>query len=324
MLRSIKKNSLINSIVRNSFRYIHKAADKFQKKILPRWDISGTVSVDISGYEVLLFSNCDDHCTRELFYGFDWEKSELEVWTSLAETSDVIFDIGGNTGIYSLLSEKINPKAKIYTFEPNPVNIVRLKKNVDVNRCKNIVLTEKAVGNTESNISFTVPANDEISLVSSAVGSFSESFFDIEYKEIKVPQTTVDRFVDQEKISKIDLMKIDVEYYELNVLKGAIDTLKNLSPVILCEVFMYEVLAGDKPEAQLVGSISKTQARDIQEFMSDLDYKFYAVGNRGLLRVDNLLSGADGGRNYIFSKKTSGDLYIPYSNKSALLALLMS
>lgn len=324
MLRTLKKNKILNALIRNSFRFVYKVTNIFESKILTRWDISGTVSVNVKGNELVLFSNCDDHCTRDLFYGIDWEESELEVWTVLAEKSNIIFDIGANTGIYSLLSAKVNPSAKIYAFEPNPVNSRRLKKNIGLNDCKNIFHFEAAVGDAESDIKFSVPANDEISLVSSAVGSFSESFFNIKYKEIEVPQMTLDAFVEQENILNIDLIKIDVEYYELNVLKGAFKTLTEQSPAILCEVFMYEVLAGDKPDSNLVGSISKTQAKDIQEFMSELGYYFYAVGNRGLLRVDNLLSNADGGRNYVFTKYISEKIYVPYYSKSEIISLLNS
>ncbi len=324
MLRTLKKNKILNAFIRNSLKSVHKAASVFENRILTRWDISGTVSVDVNGNELVLFSNCDDHYTRDLFYGIDREKSELEVWTILAEKSNTIFDIGANTGIYSLLSAKVNPSAKIYAFEPNPVNSRRLKKNIELNDCDTIFHFETAVGDTESDVKFSVPANDEISLVSSAVGSFSESFFNINYKEIEVPQTTLDVFVEQKKISKVDLIKIDVEYYELNVLKGALKTLTEQSPAILCEVFMYEVLAGDKPDSSLVDSISKTQAKDIQEFMSELGYYFYAIGNRGLLRVDNLLSNADGGRNYIFTKQLSKNIYIPYYSKPEIISLLNS
>lgn len=322
MLRAVKKNKLLNFIIRNTFKSIYKTANIFENKILTRWDISGTVKVNIEGKEILLFSNCDDHCTRDLFYGLEWEKNELEIWNILAEKSNTIFDIGANTGIYSVFSSKINPLSKIYAFEPNPINIQRFEKNIELNNSKNIIFVDKAVGESDSSIKFTVPVNDEISLVSSAVGEFSESFFDINYKEIEVQQTSIDNYVTEKKIDNINLIKIDVEYYEFNLLKGAINTLKKQSPVILCEIFMYEVLAGDKPDSKLIDSISKTQAKDIQEFMSDLGYYFYAVGNRGLLRVDNLLSSADGGRNYIFSKKFIDNPYIPYTNKSAILSLL--
>lgn len=322
MLRTLKKNKIINTIVRNVFKLVYQGLNMFENDIMSRWDISGTVTFKLKDKKIALFSNCDDHGVRDLFYGWAWEKNELEVWTILADKANTIFDIGANTGIYSIISSKFNPQAKIYAFEPNPVNSKRLEKNIKLNRCQNVSSTEKALGDKESIIKFTVPTDDSISLVSSIVGPFSRSFFNIKYKEIDVQQTTLDDFVEQEKIPHVDLIKIDVEYYELNVLKGARKTLAETSPVILCEVFMYEVLAGDKPDAPLVNSISNSQAKDIQEFLANLNYYFYAIGSRGILRVDNLLSDSDGGRNYIFSKQLSSNLYIPYKNRSEILALL--
>ena len=322
MLRTLKKVKLFNYIFRNLLKFIKESYGLLEKNFINRFDIAGTVIIKVKDRKLSLFSECDDHAVRDLYYENDWEKSELEVWTIFAEKTHVIFDIGANTGVYSVISSKFNPNAVIYAFEPNPINLERMKYNLKLNDCKNVFLIEKAVGDNLSAINFTVPVDDSISLVSSAIGSFSESFFNISYKEIEVDQITLDNFIEHKNIVKIDLVKIDVEYYEFNVLKGAIKTLTEQSPVILCEIFMYEVLAGDKPDSKLVNSISKTQAKDIQEFMSGLGYYFYAVGNRGLLRVDNLLSNADGGRNYIFSNKISENLYIPYNDKSAILSLL--
>ena len=47
-----------------------------------------------------------------------YEKNSLIIWAKLSETSNSIFDIGANTGIYSLLSKSINPNSKVYAFEP--------------------------------------------------------------------------------------------------------------------------------------------------------------------------------------------------------------
>ena len=213
MLRTIKKNKLINKIGRNVFRTLHKGFNAFENKLVKRWDIAGTVDLNLKGKSFKLFSDCDDHCVRELYYGFDWEKDELNVWTTLAEKSEVVFDIGANTGIYSVITSKFNPQAKIYAFEPNPANHKRLEKNIEINNVQNFSVIKKAVGNENSVIKFTVPKDDNISLVSSAVKEFSESFFNIEYKEIEVPQITIDDFVESEKIEKIDLIKLDFAPY---------------------------------------------------------------------------------------------------------------
>jgi len=58
-----------------------------------------------------IFWNGIDNC---------WEKESLKIWQRLATTSNVIFDIGSNTGIYALLAKAANPAATVYAVEPLP------------------------------------------------------------------------------------------------------------------------------------------------------------------------------------------------------------
>ena len=48
----------------------------------------------------------------------EWEKVSLQLWEELCKESEVIFDVGSNTGVYSLLAKSSNPKSKVYAFEP--------------------------------------------------------------------------------------------------------------------------------------------------------------------------------------------------------------
>jgi len=50
-------------------------------------------------------------------YG-SWEKESLKLWSYLCKTSRFIFDVGANTGIYSLIAQTMNQEANIYAFEP--------------------------------------------------------------------------------------------------------------------------------------------------------------------------------------------------------------
>lgn len=58
------------------------------------------------------------------------------------------FDIGANTGVYSLLSKSLNPKAKIYAFEPVQRTFKRLEQNIAINNfdvtTEQIALSDKS------------------------------------------------------------------------------------------------------------------------------------------------------------------------------------
>src|SRR5258705_11326726 len=99
-----------------------------------------------------------------------WEKNSLKLWKELCKSSDVIFDIGSNTGIYSLLAKTVNKNAKVYAFEPVKRVYDKLLKNINLNRY-HIETFEIAISNysgkatiydTESEHTYTVTVNKNI------------------------------------------------------------------------------------------------------------------------------------------------------------------
>src|SRR5687768_1967400 len=77
-----------------------------------------------------------------------WERNSLEIWMKLSSRAKVIFDIGANTGIYSLLAKSVNHSAEVYAFEP----VKRVYRKL-VDNCKmngyDVHCYDKAVSNKE-------------------------------------------------------------------------------------------------------------------------------------------------------------------------------
>ena len=65
-------------------------------------------------------------------------------------------------------------------------------------------------------------------------------------KVIKVPMTTIDAVVSEYSMKKVKLIKIDVEGFEYEVLKGGLNTIATHNPVFLCEFNSYAIAANGK------------------------------------------------------------------------------
>jgi hypothetical protein len=120
----------------------------------------------------------------------------------------------------------------------------------------------------------------------------------------------------------VDLIKLDVEYFELEVLRGAARTLAMFEPVVLAEIFDYDVFSGDKPE--LRGRIAADNSEQVEALMAAHGYAFFAVGERGVLRVRTLRGIPNGGSNYLFVKHPPDRRYIPYADAAAIRSLAAS
>lgn len=127
-----------------------------------------------------------------------------------------IFDVGGNFGQTALRFASAFPAATIYTFEPVPTSFDRLKDAVQ--RCKNIKSFNTALGSKSGTAVMNIMASSGSNSIlqnEAAIGS------------VPVQIETIDAFATSNSIQTIDLLKIDVEGYELQVLKGAENLLTN-------------------------------------------------------------------------------------------------
>lgn len=95
----------------------------------------------------------------------------------------------------------------------------KLRLNLEYNKCKNVIPIQQAVGEKS--------------------GQYSDKIYRIwgnEPEKKEYPFTTIDDFVDNNKLTRVDLIKIDVDSFDFEVLKGTIETLKKFNPYILVEL----------------------------------------------------------------------------------------
>lgn len=168
------------------------------------------------------------------FFRLPYEKKERQFVQKFLKPKMVFFDIGANQGFYTLLAaKKVGSQGKVFAFEPVPREFKNLKWNIFINGHQNVKAEAQALGCQEG---FT-----DIFSCLDGKGSYSSlqppsEKVKARRKVIKVPITSLDKYVQQNNILSIDLIKIDVEGGELDVLKGGINVLSNLRPVLMCEV----------------------------------------------------------------------------------------
>ena len=151
-----------------------------------------------------------------------------------------IFDIGANIGLFNLYMNKKAKNLKIYSFEPIPSIYQCLKHNIPNNN--NNIAINKGLGDKNEIIQMNYVQNipalssayqfDDIKLKAhhklykekcSIFKSICKNFIEnqlIHSIPIKTQITTISDIIHKYNIDKIDIMKIDVEGFELNVIKG--------------------------------------------------------------------------------------------------------
>ena len=146
------------------------------------------------------------------------------VYTTLNDTDDSLIsvDVGSYIGVISLAMSHFGPsKHFIHSFEADELNYSKLKENVYHSKTSSITIHKTAVANYVGLSNFTRykdPGNNHLGVEISTSDVLSGVF--------KVPVTTLDLFADQIGVDKIDVLKIDVEGFDFEVLKGAKQLLK--------------------------------------------------------------------------------------------------
>lgn len=139
----------------------------------------------------------------------------------LLKEDDVVLEVGANIGYYALIEARIC--RKIFAVEPHPENFERLQKNVALNGYKNVVTQQGAFGATDEPIKLY--CSDLSNWHSCREAPESEDSF------IEVDGFTIDRFVAENEAPTF--IKMDVEGFELQVLRGAEKTLKSIRHLFL-------------------------------------------------------------------------------------------
>jgi len=178
------------------------------------------------------------------------EPFSIHIWKQYALECDLIFDIGANTGTYSLIAVALNPSAVIHAFEPVKRIYDKLNYNCLLNNfsiiCHNVAL---------SNVSGEIFINDE-------KGSNEYTAHVVQQENnnsYRVPSQRLDAYTEALSSAKHVLFKLDVERHESYVLEGMGELLKKVRPIILLEV------------------LDEESAQSVRPFFADLDYVFLNI-----------------------------------------------
>jgi FkbM family methyltransferase len=154
----------------------------------------------------------------------------------IIKPEDTVLDVGGNIGITSLFFSERAYLGKVLTFEPGVMNYRLLANNIAANRCANVQAINCAIGSSNGTLRFY--ESTQFGAGSFALGHDRQGAahdFDPRLVAQDIPIRTIDSVVDDYGITRVDLIKIDVEGAERSVLSGAIKTVECFRPTVILE-----------------------------------------------------------------------------------------
>lgn len=207
--------------------------------------------IRIYGHAVGIAGNRDDSYYAELLDGGTFIEPPLVAMRPHIDADAVCLDVGANIGIYTLAMSMLAPRGVVHAFEPAPQAFKHLTRNLAENSVSNVKAHNVAVGEEAGPVEFR--ENAEFLAGSFRIEPDSLLGRTLRDEIITVPCTTLDDFVSERGIGRVDFVKIDVEGGELQVLRGARRTLEAHRPAVLLEFgsYSFAVHQGTLPQDAL-------------------------------------------------------------------------
>lgn len=251
----------------------------------------GAFPIDVRGRR-LLMRHDGNWIENELFwrglYG-GFEAWSLRLWTELAARSQVVLDVGANTGIYALVAKTINPAARVYAFEPIERTWQKLLVNVHLNGY-DVDCRLAAVSNYDGvGEMFDLDADNIYAVALDR---------DVHHGDVvkrKVEVVRLDTFLKQQNVQP-DLIKVDVESREPEVLEGLGSVIEERRPSLLVEIWH----DGEQDGELRLGN-------RVEQFVNGKGYRYFRVDEKsGPVAAEHIGMPGMGYSNYLLCTEERG------------------
>jgi FkbM family methyltransferase len=190
---------------------------------------------------------------------------------------DTFVDVGANCGQYSVLaSALVGPRGRVLSFEPSGSMFRKLQTHVDEMRIENIEVFNKALGERE------VECELQFNCQSPGSSTFQSRREGVDQIEVENCTMVIgDHLLAETKFPGSMTLKVDVEGFELSVIRGLASTIRNRASAVIVEVSpqwigglqgvteMWNIFRESEFEAKIITEGTEPRVIDVDEIPLD-------------------------------------------------------
>ncbi|HUN52059.1 MAG TPA: FkbM family methyltransferase [Candidatus Sulfotelmatobacter sp.] len=194
----------------------------------------------------------------------------------------IVVDVGAHAGQFAKLFAGLARRGHVYAFEPGAYARSILQPMVRLRGLNNVTVIAAGLSDAVGAATLSLPIKRRGNL-GFGLGHLGAGNDGRAVRAETVPLTTLDRFVVETGLKRLDFIKADIEGWEMRLLEGARQSLARFRPVLMLElVAAHLARAGDRPE-------------DAVALLQSLGYRAYRFDDLG-----RALDGFIGGGDYLF------------------------
>jgi FkbM family methyltransferase len=171
-----------------------------------------------------------------------FKQQQTSVTIAALRPGDVCIDVGANVGFYTLvMSRAVGPIGKVYAFEPVPPTFKQLQDNLRETNSSNVEAFQVAMSNKVGEGELVFKHACDLDACVHGEGTYvpDPGLLPIH----KTPLTTLDVFVAERNLSRLDFIKTDCQGSDLSVLEAGSVSINRFRPKIICEAIGHERIA---------------------------------------------------------------------------------
>lgn len=177
----------------------------------------------------------------------------------------VVLDVGANIGVWTRLFAQRVRKGKVYAFEPSPSTFALLTRNCAAHA--NVVCVQRALGPLNGSMGFVEDTQPELRHLLAADGGGT-----------RVAVSRLDDWLQEAQLTRLDVLKIDVEGLEEELLEGARETLRRFEPLVLFEFIPHMAVQR-----------SRFRGKTLFRSLRALGYRIFRLDKAGALHEDFMI-----------------------------------
>ena len=221
---------------------------------------------------------------------------ELHILPFLVDPNRVSVDAGANRGSYTYFLSRLTKH--VYAYEPNPAMRQLLQRAVR----ENVTVSDVALSDTTGEAEFAVPKTQH---------SFGNNAGSLELDQLEASNADLVRFrvpvrrLDDENLTNVGFIKIDVEGHEREVLLGAQQLIARDRPVLLMEIM--ESLVGEEADENI-------------RFVERMGYQCFVLVGQRLMDHSMLALHADPGEGWDRRRpqhRSNNYIFLPIDRQAA-------
>jgi FkbM family methyltransferase len=271
---------------------LRKSRDPVQRKLwisrfgLPLRNaifLNRPLTVSFNGIQVLLAPQ--GSIAGDIWAGVRCERHEVSFILDVLEPGMIFFDVGANVGLFAISAAKKIGGKGVFAFEPCSSTCELLQRNLLLNRLADVNVVQIALGDSvgEGVLQVNARGKDGLNTLGQATHPSSKV---VGQEEVRI--TTVDVFMKESNLPRVDVMKLDIEGAELLLFRGARELLKRAdAPLILYEGFGFLTRGFGYHPVEILWLLEScgyslfvlnSETGEISELKSDYQYDSMVIG----------------------------------------------